>query len=154
MKATSAVSLSFLDLLTCCLGAMLLLFFVIVLLRQQGGGKEDGLAVIGTPGEGEKEFLVVTVEAIAPGSDAQPALNWKLARRGNSIEMPKRVYRTATPRFAIFYVTEPLPRGTELWIEGGESNAAHRVSVFTGTPNESAEPYEIHGMTAGPVHTW
>jgi hypothetical protein len=150
MKLNGSVSLSFLDLLTCCLGAMLLLFFVIVLIRQHSTTGQDAGGIAGGDDSTPASFLVVTADLTA-GEPSQAAV-WKLKKEGRDLENPAFVFQSSAQRYAIFYATQNLPSGTELWLESGGPKSTYQVSVFAG--GDSTESLALSDSSSHPVFIW
>lgn len=150
MKNESASSLSFLDLLTCCLGAMLLLFFVIILIKKQSDseGNTQGSA----PGEAEEAFIVIVAEANQSLFKSATGDGWRLEKEGKRKELPENVYQSSANKYAIFYVRGDIDSGTELWLNNISSEAEIQVTVYGG--QETAESYRLSTAENGPIYVW
>jgi len=134
VKSNGSVSLSFLDLLTCCLGAMLLLFFVIVLIRQQSSDSAHGSGKPG--GTDDNSFLLVTVECDGGNLEPSAGSPLKLTQRGREIARHELVVLSVSERYAVLYATGNLPDGTELWLRPSADGSPVEVNVYdSGQPS-------------------
>lgn len=154
MKLSSSVLLSFLDLLTCCLGAMLLLFFVTVLVRQQGQGGSR-LTGAGSRDQPTEAFLLVTAERIDSEKGSEALHGWALNRLGKDIDIGANVgiYHSVASQYALFYATTDLGKGVELHFQSHDDVGDWQFKVYEGG-DRNPRSVEFRGQAGVPVYVW
>lgn len=158
MRSNGSALLSFLDLLTCCLGGMLLLFFVVVLIRQRtviGNAGTEQTSSVGTGQSGtimDGAFCLITIKSRNNRPLPNANLSWKLTRHGREISQPPFVFQSSADRYAVFYATRSLSQGTELWFRPVDGDTIYEVNIYSG--DDSSGPVLVEGPMNRPVFFW